>query len=108
MSGELKGCPFCGRRPQLEDRTAYPAAGWALLHEADQCLLWVCKVFDTEAEARAAWNRRAPDQSAELVSELVERLSLARTALIAQGTSPTARGIADIDATLAKAKAGGA
>ncbi len=100
MSGELSCCPFCGQAP-----TSFPSGDGAGVMV--QCITPGCVnphvSYYGDGVAFEKWNRRAPDQSAELVSELVERLKLARTALVAQGTSPTARGIADIDATLAKA-----
>lgn len=109
MSGELKACPHCGG----EAYDAHPSGtAWFIgcKHEPD------CHHADfqrSEAEAIAAWNRRAPDQSAELVSELVgalERISEmtpgTANAADARALHLTVKAIAD--EALAKAKAGGA
>lgn len=51
----LEPCPFCGGQ---EHETAYSDAGWQI-----QCHAWTCRsatgIHQSEAEAIAAWNRRA-------------------------------------------------
>ena len=57
MNNALKNCPFCGHAPEVQQWQE----GWYV-----ECMNPACDVepvtrddFDTEAEAVAAWNRRA-------------------------------------------------
>lgn len=72
MSDQLKPCPFCGGKAELwrahAERTAWIAC-------MSKCSVLVSKEYKTDAEAIAAWNRRAipaaqpsPDVAAQVVA----------------------------------------
>jgi Restriction alleviation protein Lar len=57
---DLMNCPFCGGLASTERNIAYGPTGspWVVGCDVDGCAEFAW--FDTEAEAIAAWNRRAP------------------------------------------------
>ena len=69
---ELKPCPFCGSSIVSEQSNDTSRFYW---HSCGKC---GCETEGCEgqSEARALWNRRAPDQAAELNAELVGALEL--------------------------------
>lgn len=119
MSGELDprtGRPF-GDHGTAGDAIDFALDGQFVGYDETELFLeaWRDGTAHDEWPEYYEWLKgRAPDQSAELVSELVGELTKARTVLSDNGKmlglgdvqrSPL---IAEIDATLAKAKAGGA
>lgn len=76
MSDQLKPCPFCGGKAELwmahAERTAWIAC-------MSKCSVLVSKEYKTDAEAIAAWNRRAipaaqPSPDVEALVEALEKL----------------------------------
>jgi hypothetical protein len=62
-SDKLLPCPFCGGEARIEIQgfgTKHPAYRVRCKNIA-ACASGLIEWFDTEAEARAAWNRREPD-----------------------------------------------
>ena len=56
---DLKPCPFCGDEAAISFNTAYGFCPWCT---NEDCLLNdLTHGYETEAEAEAAWNRRAED-----------------------------------------------
>jgi Lar family restriction alleviation protein len=69
---ELKPCPFCGGTPALQSWTPDDGDDHAHWIECQSCKIEQMALFDTPAEAIAAWNRRAaPEVPSDAV---VERL----------------------------------
>ena len=54
---KLKNCPFCGKKPKIVP-TDWPHENWGFAH---YCCFMInrCKIYDTEAKAIKAWNKRA-------------------------------------------------
>lgn len=84
---ELKPCPFCGGKAEHH---AFTGNGFTLARVAwTQVRCTGCRMEtqpfqpfgDGTDRAIAAWNRRAPDQAAELNAELVGALGAANEAL---------------------------
>ena len=61
MSETLKACPWCLRQPQLVfgDRLPFTRDHYAVYCDNRDCKIEVAARAATEAEAIAAWNRRA-------------------------------------------------
>jgi len=56
---DLKSCPFCGSKAKI-DKPSATAPGWQVF--CSRCKTVATPVFQTEAEAAAAWNKRADDR----------------------------------------------
>jgi len=76
MSEALKGCPFCN------------GEAWSFPSQYADVTLWNarCKKcyaahdgYKTQAEAIAAWNRRAPDPAAEALARALEKCGMRLT-----------------------------
>jgi len=97
---DLKPCPFCGHRAETQEYGMRTEA-WAV---------WCveCKAqmesISTEAEAIAAWNRRAPDPRDEVIRGLVEAAERSRQYIVGGMVDRSGPVLRQLDAALAAAR----
>jgi len=60
MSEKLKVCPFCGKPPKIEPWHGGPKAKRLISCDDDFCPVSPSITGNTEKEAAASWNTRAP------------------------------------------------
>lgn len=100
---DLKPCPHCGGKPELDDYRDKPVGAWVLSHKTN-CILRIVNSYPTREAAIAAWNRRAPDPRDEVIRGLVE----AGSALLHEAHFSMLGGrghlLDDMDAALAAAR----
>jgi hypothetical protein len=112
VSGVLKPCPFCGGETKLRDYGEIPGYdfryGTVVGHDSD-CPLsaWDGYLYETEAQAIAAWNTRPEDRTAstdELVAGLERARGVLRDYITASGEMDDADRalLADLDTLLNK------
>jgi Lar family restriction alleviation protein len=90
-TAELLPCPFCGSSARIA-RLLSPEGerrGERPIFDVQCTECWVWHRCETEAEAVAAWNRRALLPSAALVSELVGALEELREACRERDSAPS-------------------
>ena len=61
----LKPCPFCGGEALVDDNEPYPGDCIWFDVGCGECNCVIDACFDTEADAIAAWNRRAAPTTEE-------------------------------------------
>lgn len=74
MSGELKGCPFCGSERVVINRPANGAAPYALCQSCGSAGAQVADAASDDAIAIAAWNTRPTCAEIARVGEMREAI----------------------------------